>query len=292
MNSHRFHPSLIPYVYLAPVLLLIGGLLVYPVVDGVLLSLKTQSPLGEGAFVGLQNYSDLIKQPIFRQAIANTVWWTVAVTFGEFLLGLGLALLLNRPIRGRAIFRMMILVPWVIPPAIAAVLWKWIFAEQGGILNHILSITGAVGQPIAWLATPEIAMWAVIGVGIWKGSPFVAICLLAGLQAIPVTQYEAAIVDGARAFQRFRYVTLPHLRGIAFIAIILTTIWNVNQFALTHILTRGGPGNSTQILSTYSYQLMFTAFDFGHSAAVATVMLVIMMSFTGIYVRRTLEHAN
>jgi multiple sugar transport system permease protein len=187
------------------------------------------------------------------------------------------------------VFRTLILIPWIIPPAIAAVVWKWIYSEQDGILNHILLGAGVIDHPVAWLATPDMAMWAVIAVGIWKGTPFVAICLLAGLQTIPITQYEAALVDGARSFRRFWHITMPHLRSISFIALILTTIWNVNQFALTHILTRGGPGHTTQILSTYAYQLFFTAFDLGHSAAVATVMLIIMMGLTSIYVRRTLQ---
>lgn len=292
MSRRHASNQIAPYLYLAPVLCLIGVLLVYPVVDGIVLSLRDQPAIGGGgAFVGLRNYVDLVRLPIFRTAVSNTLWWTLAVTTGEFILGLCLALLLARPIRGRAFFRTIILVPWIIPPAIAAVVWKWIYAEQGGILNHLLERLHILDGPVTWLSSPGLAMWSVIFVGVWKGTPFVAICLLAGLQAIPNGQYEAARVDGATAWQRLRFVTLPNLRSISLVVVILTTIWNVNQFAITHILTRGGPGHTTQILSTYAYQLFFTAFDLGHSAAVATVMLVIMMGLTGYYVSHTLRTA-
>ena len=240
----------------------------------------------EGTFVGLDNFIKLARDPVFLQALGNTLWWTATVVAGQYILGLLLALMLNEDVPGRPLFRALILIPWVVPLAIAAVAWKWIYAEMYGILNHMLRSAGLIQGNVAWLANPETAMWSVIAVGIWKGIPFVAIVLLAALQAIPREEYEAAMIDGAGGWQSFLHITLPHLKNISFIAIILTTIWNFNQFDLTHILTRGGPGNSTQLLSTYTYQLFFSAFQFSYAAAVATIMLIVLMVISIVYVRR------
>lgn len=278
---------MIPYAYLTPTLVLMCLILLYPLLNGIILGFLNSNAYNPHAkFVGVSNYVALVKSPIFLESLWHALWWTSCVLAGEYFLGLVLALLLNKPIRGRAVFRALIVVPWVIPPALVAVTWKWIYDEQFGILNHFLKTVGIINRNYAWLAHDNSAMWAIIAAGIWEGIPFIAIVLLAGLQSIPHEEYEAATIDGANAPQLFRYVTFPHLRNISFIVIILSTIWNINQFELTYILTRGGPGNATQILSTYTYLLFFGAFDFSKAAAVATVMLVIMMTLTGFYLRR------
>jgi len=288
-NHYRIKKKLTPYAYLSPCILLLCVILLYPLVNGIYLSVLDRDAFNlEGSFVGLRNFSDLLSDTVFFTALGNTLWWTLSVVAGTYLFGLMLALLLNQDVSGRFIFRAIILVPWVIPPAIAAIAWRWMYAEQYGVFNHIFNTSGLIQHNVAWLANPDIAMWAVIAVGIWKGIPFVAIVLLAGLQSIPREEYEAAMMDGANRRQRFRYVTFPHLTGISLIVIVLMTIWNVNQFALTHILTRGGPGNATQVLSTHTYHLFFSAFEFSTAAAVATVMLIIMMALTGIYIKRIL----
>lgn len=285
--EYRLKEKLTPYVYLLPCLFLICTLLLYPLISGIVLSFFDKDAYNlEASFVGLKNYLLLFENRVFFIALWHTIWWALTVLAGRYLLGLLLALLLNQKIRGRVIFRSIILVPWVIPPAIAAIAWKWIYAEQYGILNHLLTSVRIIDNNIAWLANTNTAMWSIIAVGIWQGIPFVAIVLLAGLQAIPKEEHEAAMIDGANSWQSLRYITMPHLRNISFIIIILTTIWNINQFELTYILTRGGPGNLTQILSTYTYQLFFAAFQFSAAATVATVMLVIMMILTAFYIRR------
>lgn len=287
MLSQRQRSKLLPYIYLLPCLILIAAILLYPVLVGIYTSLLDRDMYTmEGVFVGLRNFRRLADEPVFLLALGNTLWWTGTVVAGQYVLGLMLALLLNEDVRGRFVFRALILVPWVVPLAVAAVAWKWIYAEYYGILNHILRSLGIIRHNVAWLANHETAMWSVIAVGIWKGIPFVAIVLLAALQSIPREEYEAAMIDGAGSLQSFIHITLPNLRGISFIVIVLTTIWNFNQFDLTHILTRGGPGNATQLLSTYTYQLFFSAFQFSFAAAVAVVMLVVLMCLTVIYVRR------
>jgi len=278
---------MLPYAYLSPAMVLISVILLYPVISGLLLSLFNRDAYNPSpSFVGLKNYLLLAKDTTFLLSLWHTLWWALSVLFGQYVLGLALALLLNKRIRGRAVFRAIILTPWVIPPALAAITWKWIYEEQYGILNSILMFLGILRTRVAWLGTDRTAMWALIAAGIWQGIPFVAIVLLAGLQAIPLEEYEAAKIDGANAWQCFRFLTMPHLTGISFIVIILSTIWNINQFELVYILTRGGPGNATQVLSTYTYQLFFSAFQFSTAATVATVMLIILMVLTGFYIRR------
>jgi multiple sugar transport system permease protein len=285
--AYRRREKALPYAYLSPAIILIGVLLLYPLVSGIFLSFVNRDAYTPApVFVGLKNYLLLARDKTFLLSLWHTIWWALSVLVGQYLLGLLLAVLLNKPIPGRAVFRAIILTPWVIPPALAAITWKWIYEEQYGILNSILISLGLIRENVAWLATDATAMWAIIAAGIWQGIPFVAIVLLAGLQAIPGEEYEAATIDGANSWQSFRYLTIPHLRNISFIVIILSTIWNINQFELTYILTRGGPGNATQVLSTYTYQLFFSAFQFSMAAAVATVMLIIMMVLTGFYIRR------
>jgi multiple sugar transport system permease protein len=282
-GSYLRRERVLPYVYLSPTMVLIGVILLYPVVSGILLSfLNRDAYTASPSFVGLKNYFLLARDKTFLVSLWHTIWWALSVLVGQYLLGMVLALLLNKPIPGRAVFRAIILTPWVIPPALAAITWKWIYEEQYGILNSLLVGLGVIRTNVAWLATNE----AIVAAGIWQGIPFVAIVLLAGLQAIPLEEYEAARIDGANAWQSFRFLTIPHLANISFIVIILSTIWNINQFELTYILTRGGPGNATQVLSTYTYQLFFSAFQFSTAAAVATVMLIILMVLTGFYIKR------
>ncbi len=287
MLAYRFREKSRPYLYLLPTVLLLAAILLYPLLNGVYLSfLNKDATTLQASFVGLKNYAGLPGDRVFVTAMWHTVWWTLTVLAGRYGLGLLLALLLNQKVRGRVFFRSVILIPWVIPPAIASIAWKWIYAEQYGILNHMLVGAGIIEHNVAWLAESGTAMWAIIAIGIWQGIPFVAVVLLAGLQAIPPEEYEAAMIDGANFWQSFRFITMPHLRNISLIVIILTTIWNINQFELTYILTRGGPGIATQVLSTYIYQLFFSAFQFSTAATVATVMLLMTMVLTGFYIKR------
>lgn len=290
--SHKAAQRAVPYLFLAPTAVLVMVLLLVPVANGFMLSLQERDLFNPtGRFTGLTNFIKLGDDPIFWRALLNTVQWTVVVVLAQYLFGLGLALLLNADVRGRGVFRALVLVPWVIPQAISAIAWKWLYAEQYGVLNALLRDMGLIKANVAWLGLPETVMWAVTAVGIWKGVPFVAIVLLAALQALEREQVEAAVVDGAGGWQVFRFITIPHLRYTSFIVLALSTIWTFNQFDLTHVLTRGGPGYASQLLSTYVYQLFMTAFDFGKAAAVAVLMLITVAFLAWAYIRRIVYHS-
>lgn len=240
---------------------------------------------GEMHFVGLQNYAQMISDPVFHIALRNTAIWTLGVVSLQYLLGLVVALLLNEPIPLRGLFRGLVLVPWVVPSVVAALDWRWIYAPDYGILNYVLSSIGVISDPLQWLSDRHLAMLAVIIVGVWKSTPFMAVVLLAGLQSIPKELYDAAEVDGASMLQRFWYITFPNLRYLSMIVTMLAIIWTFNDFDIVYVMTKGGPSNATHLLSTYAYLSAFTYSDLGYAAAISVVMLVILLVFAIFYSR-------
>lgn len=262
-------------------------LILFPLARGVMMSFTEVDLAHQGSmtFVGLDQFLKLPGDPVFWRALGNTAKWTVGVVVFQYLFGLGIALLLNEPIPLRGLFRGLILVPWVVPSVVAALCWRWIYAGEYGILNHMLQQVGVISKPLQWLATPDLAMPAVIAVGIWKWVPFMAVVLLAGLQSIPKELYEAAEVDGASVVQRFWHITMPHLRNLSLITTLLSFIWTFNHFDIVYVMTKGGPANATHLLSTYSYLSAFAYFDIGYAAAMAVVMLVALTALAVPYLR-------
>jgi multiple sugar transport system permease protein len=196
---------------------------------------------------------------------------------------LALALLLNRDIWGRGFFRALFLVPWVIPDVATALIWKWLYADQYGVINNLLARAGLVSKPIQWLADPDMAMASVIMVQIWKLMPVMFIVILAALQNVPKELHEAAELDGAGAMQRFRYVTFPVIRPTSVIITLLASIWTFQAFDIVYLLTGGGPADATEILSTLIYQKAFWASDIGYASALGMVMLVCLMILSVAY---------
>lgn len=278
----------IPYFFIAPCALLIGLILLYPLARGIVSSFYNVNlliPL-PSKFVGLENFIRLFKDNLFWTALTNSIIWTVVILVAQMAGGLGVALLLNQKIKGRRFFRSLILIPWVIPAAIGAITWRWIYAEQYGLLNFILYRLHIIDHYKAWLAEPSFALPAVIVVAIWKGIPFVTIVLLAGLQSIPQTLYEAARIDGAGAFPIFWRITLPLIKSIALIVALLTSIWTFNHFETVQIMTRGGPGTATLLMPIYAYKLFLESFQISYASTLATAMLGLMMVLAYFYVRR------
>jgi multiple sugar transport system permease protein len=237
----------------------------------------------------LRNYVALAEDEVVWTAATNTATFTVLSVLGHLALGLGVALLLNQPIPGRAVFRNLALLPWMLPPAVVATGWAWLYHNPFGMLNPLLTGLGLLGAPRAWLASPDTAMGAVIVANLWRGFPFISLVLLAGLQAIPGTLYEAAGVDGAGPWARFRHVTLPGLRRVMLIALTLDIINTVKYFDLIWVMTAGGPANRTEVLSTLIYRLAFQFFRTGRAAALAMVMVAALAVFSVFYVRLTVR---
>jgi multiple sugar transport system permease protein len=280
------------YWFVAPATLVLVAVLVVPVVHVVYESFVWTTPARARVFPSLRNYAAVTGDEVVRLAATNTVVFTVVSVAGHLLLGLAVAVLLNQRIRGRTLFRNLALLPWMLPPAVVATGWAWLYQNPFGMLNPLLVGAGVIGAPRAWLASPDTAMGAVIVANLWRGFPFISLILLAGLQAIPAALYEAAGVDGASAVQRFRHVTLPGLRRVLLIAATLDVINTVKYFDLIWVMTGGGPANRTEVFATLIYRVAFQFFRSGRAAALAVMMVAAVAVFSFFYVRLTVRAAT
>lgn len=247
------------WLFLLPSTLVLVGLIAYPFLSAIVLTFQDKTVGSPGRWVGLQNYADLLgggAGGIFWQAVVNTVVYTLVAIVGKFILGMAQALLLHESFPGRMVMRGIFFLPWAIPSLIVALTWKWIYAgTQVGLLNIIQMQLGLSRDLVQWLANPNLAMWSVIAVVIWQGTPFWSMMFLAGLQAISGELYEAAAIDGASVFQRFWHVTLPGLENVIAITFMLSTIWTANGINYVYILTGGGPGGATMTFPMLAYEV-------------------------------------
>jgi multiple sugar transport system permease protein len=277
---------LTPYGYLSPTMLLILVLMVIPIVMVVSYSFRDNVIVEENpVFAGLANYTKVLTDPIFLVALKNTFIFITLSTIAHLVLGLAFAMLLNSPLLSgvtKAIFRVVFILPWLFTIAVIAVIWRLIL-DPSGVVNYILTTFGQQG--VNWLSDPNTALWALTFINIWSGYPFFMISLLAGLQGISADLYEAASVDGASAFQRFRHVTIPQLRPVLISMAVLDLIWTSQQFALIWMTTGGGPLNVTEMLSTYTYKQAFSSYEFSAASASAVIVLLLTMILAVFYVR-------
>ncbi|WP_156761461.1 carbohydrate ABC transporter permease [Microbacterium karelineae] len=285
-SSARLSRRAEPYGYIAPTVILIGLLLVIPISVVVWYSLFDNAVTDKSPeFVGIDNYAELLSDGGFYKALVNTLVFTVTSVAAHLVLGLAFALLLNSQLIGRvslAIYRAIYVLPWLFTVAIIAVLWRLILSPNG-IVNYLLSFFG--GEQIEWLASPTLALGAVTFINIWAGYPFFMVSLLAGLQGVPADLYEAARVDGAGAWRRFTAVTLPQIRPVIISMSLLDLIWTSQQFALIWMTTGGGPVDATELVSTFTYKLAFTRYEFGLASASAVIVLLLSMILAVLYVR-------
>jgi multiple sugar transport system permease protein len=272
----REHPGL----FLAPAAVTLGAVALFPALAVLWLSLEERSPLLAAArFVGFDNYTRLIADARFWNALANTVYFSALSVALEVLLGLLIALLLARAFRGRALLYSIILLPWAIPTVVSARLWEWLYNADYGVLNYLL------GTHVNWLGSPGWALHAAILMDVWKATPFVALLLIAGLQTIPRELYQAAALDGAGAWTTFRRITLPLLVPLLLVVLVFRTIDAFRVFDAIYVLTGGGPANSTETVSIYAYKVLFQALEFGYGSAVAVSVLAVVALLTAVYAR-------
>jgi multiple sugar transport system permease protein len=272
-------------VLLVPAMLPIIILSLTPLLRGIYLGF-TDSHAGYGVsthFIGLKNFRALLHDSLFINSFKIGAIWAVSVTAIQFVLALGLALLLSQPLRGRWLARSLALVPWAMPSAIVAIMWKLFFQPQAGILNEALYRGHLPGSNIDWLADFKWALPAVIMVGVWAGMPQTTIALLAGLQSVSDDLQEAAAVDGATAWQRFRTITIPQLKPVIIAITSLDLIWNFNSFGLVYVLTGGGPGHSTELPALFAYNEAFKYGQFGYASALGDAMVVVIACFLLFY---------
>jgi multiple sugar transport system permease protein len=278
--QRSFSDRSLAYLLLLPTVTVLLALSIYPLIYSIKTSLQ-----GEAGNWTLQNFARLAGDRFFLSALAHTLVYAATALTVEFLLGLGLALLLNSQIRARGMFRAMLLLPMMLPPVVVGVVWRLMLNSNFGAVNGTLKSVGVNTESLTWTASPKLAMASVIMADVWQWTPFVFLILLAGLQAIPQEPYEAARIDGSSSWQTFRHVTLPLLKPAILIALLLRTMDLLRVFDQIFILTEGGPGFATETLSLYIYRTAFRFSNFGYAAAMSFVLLAITNIISAGYIR-------
>ena len=271
----------LPFLLIAPSAAVLLALSIYPLIYAIKVSFQTES----SQRMTLANFARLISDRFFLDALLHTLVYAAVALTCEFLLGFGLALLVDRPFRGRGIFRALLLVPMMLPPVVVGIVWRLMYNPDFGAINGTLKGAGLNTDQLTWTASPQLALLSVIAVDVWQWTPFIFLVLLAGLQAIPQEPYEAAMIDGANSWQTFRHVTLPLLRPAILIALLLRTMDLLRVFDQIFILTEGGPGFATETVSLYIYRTAFRFADFGYAAAMSFVLLVLTNIISLGYIR-------
>ncbi len=268
--------------FLLPGVLVTALLILYPL--GYIFSMSfSENAMNLEGFAGLTNYVKLFKNPQFPKAIVNTLNWTLATVIGSFFIGFGLALLINRKsVKLKGFWRGLLFVAWIIPGVVKATAWKWLFTTDGGMVNHILRSIGLISKDIPWLTSQKYAMLSVIIVQIWACAPYVMLMMTAGLQQLPTDLYESADLDGATWWHKIIHITLPLLKDVSFICILMTLVWAINEFSLIWIMTSGGHNTTTLSLLVYN---QFKVLNINSAAASAVMQLLITMVFAGLYVK-------
>ncbi|MFC4120835.1 carbohydrate ABC transporter permease [Nonomuraea zeae] len=287
------------WAMIAPVAVVMLVLIGWPLARGVYLSLTdaTEANIGRTIgvnvipasyeFVGLDNYLQILTSGLFWDKLVWTVIWTVVCVAAHYGIGLGLAVMLNRKLRLRSLYRVLLILPWAVPAFVAAFIWRYLYNSDYGVINGFMKAAGLGG--VGWLDEPFTAKVAVIVVNVWIGVPFMMVALLGGLQSIPAELYEAAEVDGASPWQRFTAITLPGLRQVSSTVVLLGTIWTFNMFPIIFLITRGGPGSETEILVTYAFREAFTGIRNYSGSAAWGVIILLMLVVLAVGYRRTLR---
>jgi multiple sugar transport system permease protein len=271
-------------LFVMPAIAFLVGFVAYPVLDAVRLSVLTiDFATDQAKFVGLANFAQMLRDTKAPVVAVNTLVWTVGSLIGQFALGLGAALCINRNLPGVQLIRTILLLPYVVPVIAIALFWRWLLDGSYGLVSYLLQAAAILPPNQSPLAIPDAAMASVILANIWRGFPFVMISYWAALQGIPEEQYEAASVDGANAWQEFRYVTMPNLLEISKVMFILRLIWTVTFFDIIWLITRGGPGGATEHWPIWIYQESMGFFRFGYGAALALTLAMALIVFSAVY---------
>jgi len=284
LDKRSFKESLSITWFLLPTVLIIFLVMVYPMLHGIILSISRLDFANFSLTIdGFSNFISLFNSDIFWIAFKNSMIWTVSTVTGQFVIGFGAALLLNQPIKGSYIFTTILLLPWAIAGVVVGLTWFWLYHADFGTIAWLLKALNF--NVTAVLSDQYTAFPAVILADIWRGFPFIMLMLLSGLQTIPRNLYDAAVVDGANSFEIFKYIIVPWMKPMIIIVLILRTVWSLNAFDLVKIMTKGGPGNITEILGLYIYDQGFSYFKFEKAAAASVVLLVIAIIVSIVYIK-------
>jgi ABC-type sugar transport system permease subunit len=272
------------YVLVAPAIVLVAVMMVSPTLQTLWFSVSTvKLPTFETTFVGLRNFVKIIGDPATGALLRRTLWWVGGTVVLRFLLGFLAALVFNAKVRGASWMRVLVVLPWTIPSVVAANLWRWILQSDTGILDQTLRAWGMPGAALNWLGNPGTALPAVVVAYSWAGFPFIMLLILAGLQAVPEEHYEAAKVDGANWWQLFLFITVPMVKGVLVIALILETVSAINSFDTLTVMTGGGPANATQTWSLAIYRTGFGEFNLGGASALSVLEFLGALALFGLF---------
>lgn len=271
---------------MVPAMTLFTLIILYPLVNSLYTGLLDKSLLSqESEFIGLRNVWEFVSSGQFLQILKNTLIFTVGATLLPFVIGFALALILNTGIRGQGFLRSAFILPWLLPGVVVAFVWLWMFNANFGVLNGALRILGVIDSNVQWLSSGTLAMAAIIIAKAWQTFPWMMIMLLASLQTVPRELLDAAAVDGAGPIQRFRNVTVPHLRGLIFIVLLLEVIWNFQHFEIIYVMTGGGPVNATSTFAVELYETAFQNYNLGQAGAIGIVWMALLSVLVFVYIR-------
>ena len=286
----------LPYLLILPSVLFLAAVEFYPLYTGLLESLKYHNRVQPWAtqYVGLDNFKDALQDRDVLRALRTSFVMVFGIVGSSYLLGLVAALLLNQHIQLRGVYRALILLPWIIPPVVSFISWQWMLNDQSGIINRTLIRLNLIDkyEPIIWLADPQLALLSIIVVGTWSRFPFLMITILAALSAIPEDISDAAALDGANPLQRFRDITFPLILPVSIISTLLQAIWTFNDFALSFVLTGGGPANATTPLILLAYREAFQRYNIGYGTALAVISMILMLILGALYLRLQARSQN
>ncbi len=287
--ARMWRNRLLPYGLLTPAVLVTVVIVFLPMIEAIVTSLYEFVLFRPNAarFVGLDNYTKLLQDPVFWITLKHTAIWiglTVPLQMG---LGLLAALILNRQFPWRGLARALVIIPWALPSVVIALMWRWIYDANTGVLNEILLRLSIIQSAVPWLADPDKALYAIVVTLTWQGFPFFAVMILAGLQGIPRSRYEAAAIDGASAWRQFRHVTLPGIAGVLATAGLLRIIWVANSIDVIFVMTGGGPGYATQTLPLYAFVKARQNLDFGYGTTIAVMFTLLLGIVVAFYIART-----
>lgn len=280
-----------PYLLMLPAMLAITLILILPIFYAIYLSGTDVQLLSVGRenWVGLKNYITFFSSASLGKVMFATIIYVVLGVALTYFIGLGAALLLNMPLKGRTVFRVILILPWVIPQVVLVLIWKWMLNPQYGVVNFFLTRIGLIGEPISWFTSVQFALTAIMLVTIWKQYPLSCLILFAGMKTIPSELYEAASIDGAGRWQRFLHITMPGLRYVTSVLILLLVIWSFTNFVIIWMLTAGGPADRTATLSIFTYLNAFKFNKLGYGAAIGVVCLLVSLVFSIIYYKKVIS---
>ncbi|MFC2159732.1 carbohydrate ABC transporter permease [Actinomycetota bacterium] len=285
-----------PYFLLAPGMIIIFIFVLLPIFLAIFLSITDISLLGmrnlNFNFVGIDNYSKFLTSADFRTVIWSTIFFVIGSVFLSYTIGMLVAVLLNQKIRALPLFRGLLILPWAVPQVVVSIIWKWMINPQYGIINYIGHKFGLIPEGFSFLGHPQFAMITILITIAWRSYPLSAVMLLAGMKTIPEELYEAASIDGASPMQRFLHITIPGLRYITSVLILLLTIWSIGNFIFIWVMTQGGPANNTAILAIFSYLSAFKFGKLGYGAAIGVIALMVSLIVSVIYYKVFMQKAE